>query len=126
MYVLQLMDTYAASWSVFLMAITECAIIAWIYGTAQWNLTWDVRWWACFFVWFLLCPVVVSSFVVMEFVHIPSDVNSLSAHPFPSLSQTCLPLRFRRNSYGFRPQIPLLRWLGQKLQSLSDFSFPAF
>ena len=54
MYVLQLMDTYAASWSVFLMAITECAIIAWIYGTAQWNLTWDVRWWACFFVWFLL------------------------------------------------------------------------
>ena len=39
--------------------------------------------------------------------------------------QTCLPLRFRCNSYGFRPQIPLLRWLGQKLQSLSDFSFPA-
>ncbi|XP_076450427.1 sodium- and chloride-dependent glycine transporter 1-like isoform X2 [Babylonia areolata] len=32
MYVLQLMDTYAASWSVFLMAITECAILSWIYG----------------------------------------------------------------------------------------------
>ena len=32
MYVLQLMDTYAASWSVFLMAVTECIIIAWIYG----------------------------------------------------------------------------------------------
>ncbi|KAK7487836.1 hypothetical protein BaRGS_00020883 [Batillaria attramentaria] len=32
MYVLQLMDTYAASWSVFLMAICECAIIGWIYG----------------------------------------------------------------------------------------------
>ena len=42
------------------------------------------------------------------------------------LHQTCLPLRFRRNSYGFRPQIPRLRWLGQKLRSLSDFSFPAF
>ena len=27
--------------------------------------------------------------------------------------QTCLPLRFCRNSYRFRPQIPLLRWLGQ-------------
>ena len=40
--------------------------------------------------------------------------------------QTCLPLRFRHNSYGFRPQIPLLRWLGQKLQSLSDFPFPTF
>ena len=40
--------------------------------------------------------------------------------------QTCLPLRFRHNSYGFRPQILLLRWLGQKLRSPSDFSFPAF
>ena len=43
-----------------------------------------------------------------------------------SCTQTCSPLRFHCNSYGFRPQIPLLRWLGQKLQSLSDFSFPAF
>ncbi|XP_025088378.1 sodium- and chloride-dependent glycine transporter 1-like isoform X2 [Pomacea canaliculata] len=32
MYILQLMDTYAASWSVFLMAIIECVILAWIYG----------------------------------------------------------------------------------------------
>ena len=35
--------------------------------------------------------------------------------------QTCLPLRFRHNSYGFRHQILLLRWFSQKLQSLSDF-----
>ena len=27
-----LMDTYAASWAVFIMAILECTIIAWIYG----------------------------------------------------------------------------------------------
>ncbi|XP_012946005.1 sodium- and chloride-dependent glycine transporter 1 [Aplysia californica] len=32
MYVLQLMDTYAASYGVFIMAILECIIIAWIYG----------------------------------------------------------------------------------------------
>ncbi|KAK7098482.1 sodium- and chloride-dependent glycine transporter 1-like isoform X2 [Littorina saxatilis] len=32
MYILQLMDTYAASWSVFAMAITECTIVGWIYG----------------------------------------------------------------------------------------------
>ncbi|XP_067655017.1 sodium- and chloride-dependent glycine transporter 1-like [Haliotis asinina] len=32
MYILLLMDTYAASWSVFLMAILECVIISWIYG----------------------------------------------------------------------------------------------
>ncbi|CAL1535451.1 unnamed protein product [Lymnaea stagnalis] len=32
MYILQLMDTYAASFAVFMMAILECIIIAWIYG----------------------------------------------------------------------------------------------
>ncbi|GFN86748.1 transporter [Plakobranchus ocellatus] len=32
MYILQLMDTYSASWAVFIMAILECIIIAWIYG----------------------------------------------------------------------------------------------
>ncbi|XP_055899303.1 sodium- and chloride-dependent glycine transporter 1-like isoform X3 [Biomphalaria glabrata] len=32
MYVLQLMDTYSASFAVFIMAILECLIIGWIYG----------------------------------------------------------------------------------------------
>ena len=32
MYILQLMDTYAASWSVFLLAICESVTIGWIYG----------------------------------------------------------------------------------------------
>ena len=32
MYVLQLMDTYAASWSVFLLAMLESIVIGWIYG----------------------------------------------------------------------------------------------
>lgn len=32
MYILQLLDTYAASWAVFVMAILECIIIAWLYG----------------------------------------------------------------------------------------------
>ncbi|ELU05176.1 hypothetical protein CAPTEDRAFT_140539 [Capitella teleta] len=31
-YVLQLMDNYAASWSVFLLAILESVVIAWVYG----------------------------------------------------------------------------------------------
>ena len=31
-FVLQLMDTYAASWSVFLLAILECLVISYIYG----------------------------------------------------------------------------------------------
>lgn len=32
MYWLQLMDKYAANWSVLLIAICECILVAWIYG----------------------------------------------------------------------------------------------
>lgn len=34
-YVLQLMDTYVSSWSVFVMAATESIIFGWIYGTER-------------------------------------------------------------------------------------------
>lgn len=33
MYWLQLMDKYAANWSVLLIAICECGLIAWLYGS---------------------------------------------------------------------------------------------
>jgi hypothetical protein len=33
MYVLQLMDNYVSSWSVFIMAAGESALVGWIYGT---------------------------------------------------------------------------------------------
>ncbi|XP_049540198.1 sodium- and chloride-dependent glycine transporter 1-like [Anopheles darlingi] len=33
MYWFQLVDKYAANWSVLLIAITECTLIGWIYGT---------------------------------------------------------------------------------------------
>ncbi|XP_032668330.1 sodium- and chloride-dependent glycine transporter 1-like [Odontomachus brunneus] len=32
MYWLQLMDKYAANWSVLLIAISECILVAWVYG----------------------------------------------------------------------------------------------
>lgn len=32
MYWLQLVDKYAANWSVLLIAITECILVAWVYG----------------------------------------------------------------------------------------------
>lgn len=35
MYWLQLMDKYAANWSVLLIAICECILIAWIYGSER-------------------------------------------------------------------------------------------
>ncbi|KAH8299539.1 hypothetical protein KR044_002512, partial [Drosophila immigrans] len=59
MYWLQLMDKYAANWSVLLIAILECVLIAWIYGAQRflndiqgmigkrsrlWNCFWGVMW----------------------------------------------------------------------------------
>ncbi|XP_016974025.1 uncharacterized protein LOC108040877 [Drosophila rhopaloa] len=59
MYWLQLMDKYAANWSVLLIAISECILIAWIYGSQRflndiqgmigkrswfWNFFWGVMW----------------------------------------------------------------------------------
>jgi solute carrier family 6 amino acid transporter-like protein 5/7/9/14 len=32
MYWLQLVDKYAANWSVLLIAIAECILISWVYG----------------------------------------------------------------------------------------------
>ena len=34
-YVLQLMDTYVSSWSVFVMAATESILFGWVYG--EWH-----------------------------------------------------------------------------------------
>ncbi|KAH8280224.1 hypothetical protein KR018_000077, partial [Drosophila ironensis] len=59
MYWLQLMDKYAANWSVLLIAISECILIAWIYGSQRflndiqgmigkrswfWNFFWGIMW----------------------------------------------------------------------------------
>lgn len=59
MYWLQLIDKYAANWSVLLIAIFECVLIAWIYGSqrflddiqgmigersALWNKFWSIMW----------------------------------------------------------------------------------
>ena len=81
-----------------------------------------------------LCTAITTTRLLIEFcVHLLTfelcwkrSVTLFAAFTNTLVLQTCLPLRFHRNSYGFRPQIPLLRWLGQKLWSLSNFSFPAF
>ena len=39
---LQLMDTYAASWSVFIIAGLESIIVGWIYGKYQMIITNDL------------------------------------------------------------------------------------
>ncbi|XP_063374943.1 sodium- and chloride-dependent glycine transporter 1-like [Cydia amplana] len=61
MYWLQLMDKYAANWSVLIIAISECILIAWIYGAQKFcrdiqcmigeqTLMWVIFWcsmWTC-------------------------------------------------------------------------------
>lgn len=59
MYWLQLMDKYAANWSVLLIAISECILISWVYGSQRflndiqgmigkrskfWNCFWSTMW----------------------------------------------------------------------------------
>lgn len=59
MYWLQLMDKYAANWSVLIIAIIECILIAWKYGSDRflndiqsmigkqgrvWRMFWTVMW----------------------------------------------------------------------------------
>ncbi|GAB6030012.1 hypothetical protein CHUAL_005703 [Chamberlinius hualienensis] len=59
MYWLQLMDKYAANWSVLVIAVTECVLIAWCYGADRflcdiqemigvqsyaWRLFWKCMW----------------------------------------------------------------------------------
>lgn len=39
MYILQLMDNYVSSWSVFLMAGLESVTIGWIYGELNFKKT---------------------------------------------------------------------------------------
>ncbi|GAB0092016.1 Transporter [Sergentomyia squamirostris] len=61
MYWLQLMDKYAANWSVLLIAILECTLISWVYGSDRflndiqsmigkrsktWNQFWSWMWMA--------------------------------------------------------------------------------
>ena len=59
MYWLQLLDKYAANWSVLLIAISECLLVSWVYGTdrfladiqdmigpqsALWRRFWAIMW----------------------------------------------------------------------------------
>lgn len=67
MYWLQLMDKYAANWSVLIIAIIECILIAWMYGSERFlndiqsmigrrSRVW-VAFWSC--MWRYVTPVVL-------------------------------------------------------------------
>ncbi len=48
MYMLQLMDSYAATYSVLVIALVECLALAWVYGKATHVLFPAVCLWKCF------------------------------------------------------------------------------
>lgn len=76
MYWLQLMDKYAANWSVLIIAIGECILIAWIYGAEKFcrdiqrmigrqSKLWVIFWSS---MWRVITPAaLVVSFTVSQF-----------------------------------------------------------
>ncbi|XP_014666308.1 PREDICTED: sodium- and chloride-dependent glycine transporter 2-like [Priapulus caudatus] len=91
MYVLQLVDTYAASWCVILMALTECIFVAWVYGAdrflrdietmigpmpASWHFVWS-----CF--WKVGSPVALSFVLVFSWLqYAPATYGADYVYPW--------------------------------------------
>ncbi|XP_064634434.1 sodium- and chloride-dependent glycine transporter 1-like isoform X2 [Lineus longissimus] len=75
-YMLQLMDTYAASWSVFLIAMLESIIIGWVYGAERFlgdieDMIGRRSWiWHKFFVafWQFLSPATLCFLLIFNWV----------------------------------------------------------
>ncbi|GBP59507.1 Sodium- and chloride-dependent glycine transporter 2 [Eumeta japonica] len=76
MYWLQLMDKYAANWSVLIIAIGECILIAWIYGAEKFcrdiqrmigrqSKLWVVFWSA---MWRLITPAALVFILVFNWI----------------------------------------------------------
>ena len=38
MYILQLMDYFAATWSLLIIAFCECLVVAWVYGQCLYGM----------------------------------------------------------------------------------------
>ncbi|XP_045174895.1 sodium- and chloride-dependent glycine transporter 1-like isoform X2 [Mercenaria mercenaria] len=75
MYVLQLMDTYVSSWSVFVMAATESIIFGWIYGTDRFLqdvelMIGSMRRWRLFFklFWQFLSPFTLIAVFIFNLI----------------------------------------------------------
>ncbi|XP_060568754.1 sodium- and chloride-dependent glycine transporter 1-like isoform X3 [Ruditapes philippinarum] len=74
-YVLQLMDTYVSSWSVFVMAATESVLFGWVYGTDRFLqdvelMIGSMRRWRYFFAlfWQYLSPLTLFGVFVFNLI----------------------------------------------------------
>lgn len=74
-YVLQLMDSYVSSWSVFVLATTECCLFGWIYGTDRYIqdvelMIGPMKNWRLFFklFWQFLSPLTLTGVLLFNLI----------------------------------------------------------
>lgn len=90
MYWLQLMDKYAANWSVLLIAISECILVAWVYGAdrflddVQQMIGPRGRLWRFFWTWMwkVITPAVL--FFILCFNWVKHEPPKYGTHVYPT------------------------------------------
>ncbi|XP_011346453.2 sodium- and chloride-dependent glycine transporter 1 [Ooceraea biroi] len=89
MYWLQLMDKYAANWSVLLIAIIECTLVAWIYGAdrflddAQQMIGSRGRVWRFFWTWMWKVVTPTALFFILCFNWVQYEPLKYGAYIYP-------------------------------------------
>ncbi|XP_043464150.1 sodium- and chloride-dependent glycine transporter 1-like [Leptopilina heterotoma] len=89
MYWLQLMDKYAANWSVLLIAITECILVAWIYGAdrflddVQQMIGVRCRLWRFFWTWMWKVVTPAALFFILFFNWVEYEPLKYGTYVYP-------------------------------------------
>ncbi|XP_008203539.1 sodium- and chloride-dependent glycine transporter 1 isoform X2 [Nasonia vitripennis] len=89
MYWLQLMDKYAANWSVLLIAISECILVAWVYGAdrflddVQQMIGVRGRCWRFFWTWMWKVVTPAALFFILFFNWVEYEPLSYGTYVYP-------------------------------------------
>ncbi|XP_012279618.1 sodium- and chloride-dependent glycine transporter 1 [Orussus abietinus] len=89
MYWLQLMDKYAANWSVLLIAISECILVAWVYGADRFldNVQQMIgprgRVWRFFWTWMWKVVTPAALFFILFFNWVEYEPLEYGAYVYP-------------------------------------------
>ncbi|XP_043268038.1 sodium- and chloride-dependent glycine transporter 2-like isoform X2 [Venturia canescens] len=92
MYWLQLMDKYAANWSVLLIAITECILVAWVYGADRFlNHVQEMigprsKLWCFFWTWMWKIVTPAALFFILVFNWVDNQPLTYGAYEYPTWS----------------------------------------
>ncbi|KAG7196773.1 hypothetical protein KM043_013113 [Ampulex compressa] len=89
MYWLQLMDKYAANWSVLVIAISECILVAWIYGAdrflddVQEMIGLQSRLWRFFWTWMWKVVTPAALFFILFFNWVEYEPVKYGVYIYP-------------------------------------------